>query len=231
MARIGALVPYVTSLAIVGAIFVGCASIPREAPQLSAELGNRISALESANLTLLSRYFDLKRAEVDRFIDEVWVPEYAEEVFESPQVADAWNTIVSETDTSERLKFIVWIGPKIQTSINEKRAELVAPFDLIEKRVAAHLRSAYTEARAINNTLTSFLFSAANVAENRARYLDMVEVTDEQIGYVIHDIDNVVADLLAIGRDAANTVSQIEDAERQFVDKLSIIGSSIGIKE
>jgi uncharacterized protein YceK len=35
----------------------GCATIPSEAPELSMELGKRISALEEANINLLYRFF------------------------------------------------------------------------------------------------------------------------------------------------------------------------------
>ena len=187
-------------MVLVGALFMGCTTIPSEAPELSAELGNRISAFENANLRLLNRYFDLKRVEVDRFIEETWVPEYATKVFESELIKEAWDTIVRENNTEERLKFIVWLGPKIQSVVNSKRLELISPLDSIEQRIADQLRSDYAEARAINNALTAFLISAAGVAENRNRYLEMVGVTDEQIGDAIYQIDNVVADLLAAGR-------------------------------
>lgn len=49
-------------------IYFGCASIPSEAPELSAELGNRISALEEATINLLHEYFEFKRKDVDNFI-------------------------------------------------------------------------------------------------------------------------------------------------------------------
>lgn len=38
-----------------------CVSIPPEAPELSAELGNQIAKIEQSNLTLLQRYFDHKK--------------------------------------------------------------------------------------------------------------------------------------------------------------------------
>ncbi|MBT6593515.1 MAG: hypothetical protein HOO18_06120, partial [Porticoccaceae bacterium] len=36
-------------------MMTACVSIPPEAPELSAQLGNRISAIEQSNLTLLHR--------------------------------------------------------------------------------------------------------------------------------------------------------------------------------
>jgi hypothetical protein len=189
----------------------GCATIPPEAPELSAELGNRISAIEDANLTLLHRFFDLKRNEVDRFIQDEWVPAFAEEVFSDPKMAKAWNTIVAENNPSERLKFLVLIGPKLQEKINKKRLELVQPLDDIERRIEQKLRDEYTQARAINNSITSFLLSASKITENRNRYLGMVGVTDEKIGKVIDEVNDAVADLLKRGKDVQNKVDRAED--------------------
>jgi hypothetical protein len=50
----------------------GCVTIPPEAPELSSELGNRIANIQDANLTFLHRFFDLKRNEVDCFVQEEW---------------------------------------------------------------------------------------------------------------------------------------------------------------
>ena len=210
-------------IALAGAMLTGCASIPPEAPELSSELGNRISALEDTNLTLLHRFFDLKRAEVDRFIKEEWVPSFARAVFTDQRVAKVWDKIVLENDRQERLQFIVRIGPKLQAKINSKRLEFIQPLDAIERRIEEQLLGDYAEAKSINNALTSFLLSASKVAENRNRYLEMIGVTDEKIGAVLDQIDDVVTDLLAVGKDAQDKVER----GKRFVEKLKAIRSSL----
>ncbi|HBG34666.1 MAG TPA: hypothetical protein DDX01_04840, partial [Holosporales bacterium] len=45
-----------------------CVTLPKEAPELSMQLGNRISAIEEAHFTLLHKYFNDKRSKVDEFI-------------------------------------------------------------------------------------------------------------------------------------------------------------------
>ena len=49
--------PAILALVTVG--IVGCASIPSEAPELSENLGQRLTVLKNSNITLLERYFDL----------------------------------------------------------------------------------------------------------------------------------------------------------------------------
>lgn len=201
----------------------GCASIPPEAPELSAELGKRISALEDSNITLLKRFFDQKRREVDAFIEEEWVPEFANQFFSNQVIADAWETIVRENDKKQRLLFLVKTGPRLQKKINEKRLELIQPLDDLERRIETKIRSEYTQARAINSSITSFLLSASEVAENRNRYLEMVYVTDESLGELIDKTDDAVSGLLGKVSNVQDKVTRAEE----FMGKVREIRDSI----
>ena len=189
----------------------GCASIPSEAPELSGELGRRISAIEKANINLLHRFFDLKRDEVDRFIQEEWTPEFAENFFSDPKMKSAWNTIVSENDAAQRLQFLIHTGPKLQAMINKKRLEMIRPLDELERGIENKMRSEYTQARSINNTITSFLASASKVAENRQRYLDMVGVSDEDVNNIIDGVGDTVSSLLQTGENVRDKIEKVED--------------------
>ena len=92
----------------------GCASIPPEAPELSAQLGSRISSLEAAHVRLLQEFFSEKRRRVDDFVQEVWVPIFAQEFFGDPRVDAVWQQVVQSQDPKDRLKFITLVGPKLQ---------------------------------------------------------------------------------------------------------------------
>lgn len=201
-------------------IFSGCVSIPSEAPELSGELGKRISAIENANINLLHRFFDLKRKEVDRFIEKEWTPAFAENLFSEPAVSSAWNTIVTENDASQRMKFILRVAPKLQEKINSKRLELIRPLDELERGLEQKIRNEYTQARSINNTITSFLSSASEVAENRQHYLDMIGINDADIGKVIDGVGDTVSDLLSTGESTLDNVSK----GKQYLEKLKELG-------
>lgn len=197
-------------------LLTGCASIPPEAPALSTELGNRLSAIEKSNLTLLHRFFDQKRKVVDQFIEDEWVPEFATIFFSKPKIAEAWQTIVTERDKKQRLMFIVKVGPKIQEMINKKRLEMIQPLDDLERRIEKEIREGYLQARAINNSITSFLFSASKVAENRNRYLEKAGVTDNKVKDAIDRTDEAISDLLKgkIGstKDYLKSIRNIRDS-------------------
>lgn len=201
----------------------GCATIPPEAPNLSSELGNRISALENANMTLLNRYFDQKRIEVDRFIQDVWLPEFANEFFQKPFISDAWNTIVTENDKQQRLTFLLKTGPKLQEMINDKRIELIQPLDELERRIERNIKAEYGQARGINNSITSFLLSASKVSENRDRYLEMMGVSSDKLTTLIDQTDNAVSDLLKTGHKVDDKVN----SAKKYLNKIKDIKESI----
>jgi hypothetical protein len=209
-------------LAIIS-LLTACVTIPPEAPELSTELGKRISAIESSNITLLNRFFDQKRREVDKFIEDEWIPIFANEFFSNDVISEAWNTIVSENNKKQRLMFLVKTGPKLQTKINEKRLELVQPLDALERRIEKGIREEYSQVKSMNNSITSFLLSAAKVAENRNRYLEMAGVTDKRIGQLIDQTDDAVSDLLRKGKDTKSKVDRADD----FIEKLRSIRDSI----
>jgi len=188
----------------------GCAAIPLEAPDLSAELGNRINSIRDANLTLLYRFFDLKRADIDHFIKSEWAPTFADEVFSAPKMKKAWNTIVKDNNAEDRLKFLVIAGTKLQEHINEKRMELISPLDDLERRIEQEIRYEYEQARSINNSITSFLLSASKVAENRDRYLEKAGFEDEKVRQAIDNVDDAVKDLLSLGKKTKDKITKAE---------------------
>jgi hypothetical protein len=206
-----------SSAALVAALSLqGCATIPKEAPELSTQLGNRIAAIQTSHLHLLHKYFDERRSQVDDFIMKEWVPAFASEVFSEPSMEKVWLEIVRSDDKKDRLEFVVRLGPKLQAKINSERQELIKPLDDAERLIERTLSGEYDQAKAINNTLTSFLVSASRVDENRRRYLELVGVTDHKVADVIDKVDSSVSTLL----DATKTVVDKEAKARDYLDQL-----------
>jgi len=202
---------------------VGCTTIPPEAPDLSIELGKRVSAIEQSNITLLHRYFDMKREVVDKFIEEEWIPLFAKELFSTTTMKKNWAIVVKENDATQRLKFLIRTGPKLQKKINVKRMELIKPLDELEREIELSIRTEYHQARAINNTITSFLISASEVSENRDRYLEMINIDNNQTSQIINDVDNAVNKLLKSGNEAKDKIEKSEI----FLNKISEIRKKI----
>lgn len=204
-------------------IFVGCVSIPPEAPKLSSELGKRINSLESANIKLLSKFFDQKRNDVDEFISDEWTPLLAKKIFSRPKVEKIWNIIVSDDNKVDRLNFIIQMGSKLQKSINKKRLALIKPIDELERKIEKQIRNEYTQARAINNSISSLLVSASDVSENRDRYLEMLGITNNKIENVIDQTDDLISSLLNKSKGSPQKV----DKANAFIKKIKSLSDSI----
>lgn len=211
------------SLCALTLLATGCATIPREAPELSAELGKRLNAIETAHLALLRAYFDERRAKVDDFVSREWVPIYAREVFAEPGIRQVWDQVVASADPNDRLQFIVRLGPRVQSRINDKSLELKTPLDEIERIVERRLRDDYAQAKAINHSVTTFLMSATDVAEARSRYMEMFAVTDQATGTLIDDVDKAVGALVR----ARSVGESAVDQSNQYITELQRLTSQL----
>lgn len=210
-------------LLTISLMMMACVSIPPEAPELSAQLGNRISAIEQSNLTLLHRYFDRKKQDIDKFIQHEWVPEFANQFFAEPAIARVWDQVVATGNKPDRLKFILKTSPTLQQTINQKRVELIQPLEILEQRIEAKLTADFAQAKAINNSITGFLLSASKVVENRDRYLEMVGVSSDEVTQLIDSTDAIVADLLQSSQEIEGKVAKGE----KYLQKINALRNSI----
>lgn len=216
---------YLKSILIfsISILFIGCTSIPPEAPTLSTELGKKISSIENANIKLLNKFFDQKRKEIDRFVVEEWTPLFAKKIFSNPKISKTWDKIVLENNKQDRLLFLIKVGPKLQKKINEKRLELIAPLDELERIIEQQIRQEYNQAKAINNSISSLLLSASEVNKNTDRYLNMVGIRNEKIDNVIDKTDDIISSLLMKSKDAPDKIDQAN----RFIKKLKSLRDSI----
>jgi hypothetical protein len=198
-------------------LIIGCATIPKQAPTLSEELGIKINQIEESHLNLLKNFFEQKRALVDDFITNKWIPVFANEFFNNQKIEIVWNEIVSNNNKEERMNFILMFGPKLQNEINKKRLELIGPLDDLEKDLEVKIRSEYDIAKSINNTLTSFLYSASKVDENRERYMKMFGITDNKINDIINQTDSIVGKLV----NSAETDNNNEPKYQEYLQELN----------
>lgn len=214
-------------------VLASCTTIPQQAPQLSEELGTKINSLEKSHLTLLHAYFDQKRAEVDRFVNDVWVPEFASTFFSNTQIQEAWDHIVQSKDTRERLDFLLAVTPPLQAQIAEKRRELIKPLDDLEHQVEAAVREEFELARSANNTITSFLTTTAKIDENRQRYMKMLNISEDKISSVISETDDVLANLVTKSEETLGKEEDLKKYQAQakeYLEKLKDLKNKLSKK-
>jgi hypothetical protein len=207
-------------MAACGALgLTACSSVPAEAPQLSAELGNRISAIQQSHFALLRQFMDERRERIDEFVNEEWAPRLTTNTFEDPRMKEILDKVAASPDPNARVQLMARVGPKIQKHIQEKRNELMKPLDEIERALERQLRQEYDQALGVNNALTSYLSSAAKLDANRDRYVAMA---GNALGVQL-DVDKhldetaaLVEGLVAKRDAAAGAAADVETLVKEF---------------
>lgn len=204
-----------------------CASIPREAPMLSQELKNEIQELENSHLSLVHSFFELKRKNVKNYINEVWLPRFAEKYFSQDHISNMWDIVVDTASTEERLQFILITAPQLQEQINLQYDSMMEPLNKLEYQLEQALREKYSNAKSINNTLTSFLISAAEVDENRQRYLDKAGITEDKISKTINKTESITEKMLNTATTVDSRFNAIQENIQKYQDELNSILNQI----
>jgi hypothetical protein len=204
-------------------VFAGCATIPKQSYLLSEELGIKLNSLEDSHLELLHRFFDQKRAQVDNYIRERWIPEFAQNLFGDPALAGQLKDLTETGSPEDMLNAFVFMGTSLQTDINNKRTEMILPLDELENLLEQKIRNEYNVTRSINNTLTSFLYSASKVDENRIRFMEMFGISQDKINEVIDETDHIVEELVKAGGKAA----ELGEKGTEYLDKLNELKNNI----
>ena len=169
--------------------FLSCVSVPKEAPQLSHELGIQLEELEDSHLALVQKFFDGKRKEVRMFIDAEWAPLFAKNFFNQPAIAQAWDEIVASDDKEARLEFIILVAPEMQYQIEKAYRDIVGPIEEVENLLLLSIRDKYDYSMEMNQTLTNYLATASKTSEIRWNFLQNVGIGQQQINDVINKVD------------------------------------------
>lgn len=177
---------------LIGLFFslLSCVSVPKEAPQLSHELGVQLQELESSHLALTQNFFDGKRKEVRAFIDDDWAPLFAENFFNQPAIAQAWNEIVASDDKEARLEFITLVAPEIVFQTEKAYQKIIEPMEELESHLVRAIRNKYDYSFEMNRTLTDYLSTASKTSEIRWNYLQKVGMNPQTMNEVFHQIDS-----------------------------------------
>lgn len=201
--------------------FFSCASIPKEAPVLSEKLGEEINNLEGSHIRLVESFFELKRKNLRTYLEEKWLPEYAKTFFAKPDIQQMWEQVSATGAEEDRLMFLLVTAPELQADINNQYQQTTEPLDQLERALKNALQEKYRNARSINNTLTSFLASAAEVDENRQRYLSMAGLTEDKISAAIDKTESLTSELLIKALNADSKLKGAEDNIEEYKKKIS----------
>lgn len=193
----------------------GCAQTPQESVELSKTVGRDLQSIESAHLALVKLHFDSRRAQVDRFIDEVYAPHIIKTTLDvRPQGASmsVWEAIASEEDPVRRFSFMERSVLRIVADIRDRQAELHAPLDRQEAQVLEEIEDAYRKVKDGHAVVTAHLSSV--VAVERSQEELLADIGLEGLRARIADrtaaASGTIADILAKAEGVEATAADIE---------------------
>jgi hypothetical protein len=208
---------YLFFISIVCVISIySCATIPKAAPDLSIELGKQIRELESNHKYFVNKFFDEKRKRVDEFIEEEWLPLFAKNFFKDPVIKGTFEQVINlpeDERPKELFNYLIYTGPKLQQKLNDKRREMIAPLDDLQKQIEDQLTLKYDNAQTVNNSITNFLSSASKVEENRDRYLSVLGINQSSINKYIDQTDSVLNSLVQKANIVEGVSNTLTDSE------------------
>lgn len=182
------------------AVLAGCASTPREAAGLSRTLGGDLEALHQSHQRLIDDYFAALRRDVNRAIDDVFVPAYINEFVSS-------GGLVEAARAGEADHVAAWASVAVE-EIEAERRERLAPLNEAEAELSRSVEQAFVRAMRANAAITAHLASQRRAGQARDEALD-----DIGLGELSERLD---AALVAASDRAERITDEIESAAEAF---------------
>lgn len=196
-----------------------CVSVPKEAPQLSRELGVQLQELETSHMALVQNFFDGKRKEVRAFIDDEWAPLFAENFFNQPAIAQAWDEIVASDDKEARTEFIALVAPEMALQTEKAYRKIIEPMEELENHLVRAIREKYDYSFEMNRTLTNYLSATSKTSEIQWNYLQKVGMKPQTMNEVFNQIDSWTENTLQKGEELRDLEAGFNQF-RTLIDRL-----------
>ncbi len=221
------------SLVLACALIVGCAQVPKESVELSATVGRDIAKVHRSHRDLVKVVYDRMRADVNRFVDDVYAPHQIrfimmEEVRKrnSNDVEDKKTSLLLLIDAAFKegadpklqiltISAMTATGKKIRADVESMRAELLRPLNDQETELLGAIDRSYIQIHYANSIVTGHLSSVAKVHDVQTELLEAIGVDinlREEIGTKLANTSKIVGNLVD---DAEKGLKTLEDAKKK----------------
>jgi len=185
-------------LVILGVLFSGCASIPKESVTLSMEVGNGIKKQYESQISLVNLYFSTKREKIDLALEKS-IEKYFEVIMPKDKI---------ELSKIQLKNILDDINSKNKKHNLAKEELEKARIFLIEK-----LTEEYLVLNRANLAISGLLQSAVNVDEARSTTFSRIsDITKEKINLnkVFAKLDELILDM---GEDSTKLTEFLKKVE------------------
>lgn len=200
-------------------------SAPAPTPALNDALATRIQAAEQNQTALVQALFRAKRAEADRFIDNVWTPIFLDNLATRPEVRQLLKNNRKRGQSGNRPAdpaLAMDLIPAARVEIDQRRARLRAPIDALEQRVLQRLSEQTRAMDAINAALSAN--AKAGSAQLPAAVMQTKPPTAAAISELFVSVDSALARLQSEAPRSAKLLAAFPKLAEDFERRLSEAG-------
>lgn len=140
-----------------------CVSVPKETVELSSTIVADLAEIESSHTALVNKYYQLIKADINRLVDELYVPYMIELTIDRFSLIDR----IENSSGQDQLDIMTIFVEEMNSEIQSFRESLFDPVDENHQAVLAAVQAGYSNIRYANAALTTYLDSAYAVAEER----------------------------------------------------------------
>ena len=188
-------------------VLTGCASIPKEAVSLNQEVGKGIADNQRAYLNLFNAYFSQKGAEIDRWIQNEYLPAYISNIKAEMKKHGVEDKPFDEGMTKDMLTNIVKKRNDMQRDLEKTRLAL---WERITKDHVVLLQA--------NASITGLLQSAVDVKEATSA-LGNKTLKTSGANFTFSDFEKVFDEYLKKADDASATGVSIYESVKLLIEK------------
>jgi hypothetical protein len=207
------------------ALLSACASTPKEVVQLSAAMGEDLSAVHQSYRELVHDRFDRFRAERMDYLNNTWKPRFLGDWVQKGRLSDiaggqvVWSkserkfTAASQGQENEqKLQSLQLWAQNAIAKIEKKKKELLDPIDNDEKEILRTVDDSFSRLYRANAAITAHLNSLRKVQAVQDQALEALKVRDLR--------DKVNDMLIKSSEKARQGLEEVQKAD-QKVEKIS----------
>lgn len=187
-------------------LLMSCATIPKEAVELSATVGRDMAEMKSAHINLVNLYYERLLRDINRFIDDVYMPYQIQNTLADDTIKTTLlNAIESanepDPEGTKQKECIVHIETYLQM-LNEEvesyRHQKTKPIKDQQKALLKRLNESYNQIHYANSIVTGHLASVVKVHESQNEVLSKLDLKDlrEKVSVKAADISDNIFELL-----------------------------------
>ena len=203
-----------------------CATVPKEASELSNTVGRDLEEVHRSNRALANLLFDIMEKDVNKFINEIYTPAYVKEFALNYKLDDKVKGIVANAPQN-LLPVLVRFVKLSNENIEKKRAELLDPIETQRHQVVNDIDESYRQLQAAQSIVAGHLASVRKVHDAQNELLKEVglETVRERLAENTEKVSNRIGDLIEEAEKAEGNMDKVEEVLLKIKETINSIKS------